>query len=147
MIDRENIDRIAIACREALLSQAGEKSSTFHGFPEGACGAASEVLGRILKEQFQIEGTYICADSHPQYEWNRSHAWVEVGDFIIDITHEQFEGTGLSGWVFERGMGWHSQFAEIVERRNTFCTPDNWKEYPHDGYRLALEKILSEVQK
>ena len=147
MIDLENLEKIATACRVALVSLASKKGSKFHGFPEGTCGSASEVIGRILKEEFQIEGTYICADSHPQYDWDRSHAWVEVGDFIIDITHDQFEGTGLSGWVFERGMGWHAQFSEIVEHRNTFSTPENWKEYPHDGYRAALEKVLSDVQK
>ncbi|TCV51614.1 hypothetical protein [Pseudomonas sp. 460] len=146
MIKRDALERIATACRLGLLSLAEKNSSMFHNFPTGACGAASEVLGRILKEKFQIEGTYICADSHSQLDWDESHAWVEVDEFIIDITHDQFNGTGLSGWVFERGTGWHAQFSEIVESRNSFCTPENWKEYPHDGYRAALEMVLSEVQ-
>lgn len=146
MIEREVLEKIATACRLGLLSLAEKNSSKFHEFPKGTCGSASEVLGRILKEEFQIEGAYICAESHSQLDWDESHAWVEVDDFIIDITHDQFEDTGLSGWVFERGLGWHAQFGEIVEHRNTFCTPENWKEYPHDGYHAALKAVLNEVQ-
>jgi hypothetical protein len=147
MIKREALERIAIACRLGLISLVGKNGSIFCMFPKAACGPAAEVLGRILKEHFHIDGTYVCARSHPQLDREQSHAWVEVDDFIIDITHDQFHGTGLSGWVFERGIGWHAQFAETVEHRNTFCTPQTWMLYPHDGYHAALEKVLSEVQK
>jgi hypothetical protein len=146
MINREALERIAALCRFGLLSLAEKNSSMFHKFPRGACGPASEVLGRILKEEFQIEGMYVCASDHSQLNQEQSHAWVEVGEFIIDITHDQFQGTGLSGWVFKRGTGWHAQFSEIDLRRNVFCTPENWPCYPHDGYHAALEKVLSEVQ-
>lgn len=118
----------------------------FHGFPKGACGPASEVLGRLLKDKFQIEGTYVCASDHSQLRREQTHAWVEVGEFIIDITHDQFQGTGLSGWVFEREAGWHAQFSEIDLRRDVFCTPENWPLYPHDGYHAASEKVLSDTE-
>jgi hypothetical protein len=146
MIEREKLERIATACRLGLISLVGKNGSIFCMFPKAACGPASEVLGRILKEHFQINGTYVCARFHSQLDSEQSHAWVEVDDFIIDITHDQFHGTGLSGWVFERGTGWHAQFSEIVEYRSTFCTPENWMLYPYDAYDAALDKVLNEVQ-
>lgn len=146
MIEREVLEKIATACRLGLLSLAEKNGSMFHQFPKATCGPASEVLGRILKEEFQIDGIYVCASSHSLLDQEQSHAWVEVGEFIIDITHDQFHGTGLSGWVFKRGPGWHEQFSKIDLRRNGFCTPENWMFYPHDGYHAALKAVLNEVQ-
>jgi len=67
----------------------------------------------------------------------QSHAWFEVGEFLVDITHDQFEGTGLCGWVFERGNEWHTLFNE-KDPRQGFRMPSNWPCYPHDGYQAAL---------
>lgn len=145
MIDRAELEKIAAACRHGLLSLAGTKYSMFYGFPRAACGPAAEIVGRILQERLQYEGAYVCGSDHPQLECEFSHAWFEVADFIIDITHDQFQGTGLSGWVFERGTGWHAQFSEIDARKG-FCMPSGWPFYPHDGYRAALEEVLNDAQ-
>jgi hypothetical protein len=69
---------------------------------------------------------------------SQSHAWYEVGDYIIDVTHDQFDDTGLTGWVFHRDHSWYAEFAEI-ERRASFCMPSDWKLYPHDGYKAVTQ--------
>lgn len=107
--------------------------------PSGACGVAADIVGRIVWEALQFEGVYVCSSDHPQLKSEASHAWFEVGDFIIDITYDQFQGAGLSGWVFERGNGWHAQF-QSQERREGFCSPSQWPAYPHDGYKAVLEE-------
>jgi type IV secretion system protein VirB9 len=61
-------------------------------------------------------------------------------DYIIDITHDQFQDTGLSGWVFERGEGWYAQFADL-DPRYGFCMPSGWPSYPFEGYRAALDEV------
>jgi hypothetical protein len=137
-IDPAELEKVAAACRRGLLSLASAKGSTFNGFPRAACGPAAEIVGRILKETLQYEGVYVCGCHHPQLKSESSHAWFEVGDFIIDITYDQFQGTGLSGWVFKGGTGWHAQFTSL--ERRTFCTPDNWTLYPYDGYKTVLEE-------
>jgi hypothetical protein len=112
----------------------------FADFPRGACGPATEIVARLLKEQLGYDGMYVCGDGHPELSAEQTHAWFEVGNVLIDVTYDQFEGTGLSGWLFARDTGWHAQFKNI-ERRHGFCVPSGWPRYPHDGYRAALESL------
>ena len=140
MIDRAALEVIAEASRRGLEGLKGNAGSMFHRFPRGACGPAAEILGRILKEMLNCDGVYVCGQGHPLLNPEQSHAWFEVGDFILDITHDQFKGTGLSGWAFEREGGWHSQFSD-QDRRKGYCTPEGWPCYPHDGYEAAMTEL------
>lgn len=83
---------------------------------------------------------YVCGDGHPELTAEQTRAWFEVGNVLVDITYDQFEGTCLSGWLFARDMGWHARF-ENIERRKGFCMPSGWPYYPYDGYRAALESL------
>ncbi len=139
-IDLAELEKVAEACRRGFMSLTSAKGSTFTGFPEGACGVASEIVARIVSETLQCEGVYVCGTRHPQLEKGSSHAWFEIGDFIIDVTYDQFEGTGLSGWIFERSAGWHSQFSSL-ETTDGFMHPRKWGSYPSDGYRAALDEV------
>ncbi|QIN68048.1 hypothetical protein SBC1_80950 (plasmid) [Caballeronia sp. SBC1] len=140
MIDRAVIEKIAIACRRGLSSLYGTRGSAFADFPRGACGPASEIVGRLLKEQLHYDGVYVCGCEHPGLPADQSHAWFEVADVLIDITYDQFDGIGLSGWTFARDSGWHGQFTSI-ERRDGFCIPSGWPCYPYDGYQAALDSL------
>lgn len=140
MIDRAAIEKIAIACRRGLSSLSGTRGSAFADFPGGACGPASEIVGRLLKEQLHYDGVYVCGCEHPGLPADQSHAWFEVADVMIDITYDQFDGVGLSGWTFAQDSGWHGQFASI-ERRDGFCMPSDWPCYPYDGYQAALDSM------
>lgn len=112
----------------------------FLGFPVAACGPASELIGRFLNERLGLEGYYVCGNQHPRLQEGQSHAWFEVGDTIIDITYDQFDGVELGGWLLSRESPWHMSFGSI-ERRAGFCMPRGWPMYPFDGYH-AIEKIL-----
>lgn len=139
-IDREQLKRVAIACRSGLMGLSANEYSVFHGFPKAACGPASEILGRLLKEELGYDGVYVCGQDHPYLGQEQSHAWFEVGEFLIDITHDQFEGSGLCGWVFERGNEWHTLFNDR-DVSSGYCTQSNWSCYPDDGYQAALAEF------
>ena len=144
MTDLALIQSLAERCRCGLQQLAGESSSMFYGFPSASCGPAAEIVGRIMKEDGGFEGRYVCGTVHPRLRPSQSHAWFEVGVYLIDITHDQFENTGLTGWVFKRGTGWHSEF-EHLDPRDGFCMPSGWPAYPFDGYSAIAslkEKIL-----
>ncbi|WP_194725040.1 hypothetical protein [Noviherbaspirillum malthae] len=141
MTDITKIRAIAEACRSGLESLTNRAESGFFGFPTATCGFSAEIVGRLLKEKLNFDGIYVNGDGHPRLTPSQSHAWYEVGDYIIDITHDQFKGTGLSGWVFKRGEGWHTQFANVC-RREGFCMPKGWPCYPFDGYQAALDEVL-----
>jgi len=87
-----------------------------------------------------MDGRYVCGSDHSDMKPSQSHAWYEVGDYIVDITHDQFEGTGLVGWVFDRDHSWYERFA-TRQVHDGFCMPNQWPCYPHDGYR-AVAKVL-----
>lgn len=140
-VDRDALERAAEACRRGLLSLAVNEGSMFYGFPRGACGPASEIFGRLLQEEVGYQGIYVCGHSHPQLGEEQTHAWFVVGDYLVDVTHDQFNGTGLEGWVFELGKGWHALFGE-QEMRPGACMPDRWHCYPHDGYDAALSELI-----
>ncbi len=140
MTDIKRVQAIAEACRRGLKILENRSGSMFFGFPVASCGPAAEIVGRILKEKLNYDGRYVCGDGHPGLEPSQSHAWYEVGNYIVDITHDQFEGTGLSGWVFDRAAGWHAQFMNL-DHRDGFCMPSGWPCYPFDGYQAALDEV------
>ena len=139
--DKEVFVRFASACRRGLEALAGRQSSLFQTFPRGACGPASELLGRLLQERLGLAGEYVCASDHPNLpSADQSHAWVEVAGNIIDITHDQFDGTDVAGWVIPSNSTWHGQFRR-VDRRASFCLPAHWPLYPYDGYKAMASEL------
>ena len=134
------LEALAEKCRVGLATLADQRDSMFAGFPTATCGNAAEIVGRILKEQAGYDGQYVEGNGHPNLKPGQSHAWYEVGDYIIDITYDQFEGTGLTGWVFHRGHDWHAEFADISYTPG-FNTPRTWKSYPYDGYEAVMLEL------
>ena len=136
----EQLQEFAVACRRGLETLAGRRGSMFQGFPKAACGPASELVGRLLKERLGLEGFYVCGDDHPGLLEHQTHAWFEVGDHIIDITYDQFAGVRLEGWLLPATSSWHMAF-RCIERRPGYCVPSGWPMYPFDGYG-AMERVL-----
>lgn len=141
MIDVGLLNQLADKCRRGLQSLANTPDSMFMGFPRGSCGVAAELLGRVIKEEAGYDGVYVCGAEHARLVPSQTHAWFEVGEYIVDITYDQFDGTGLSGWAFTRGAGWHAEF-EDLDPRDGFCMPSGWPCYPFDGY-AAIKSALA----
>ena len=142
-LDDKTLNGFVDVCRDALASLATSPGSMFNCFPVAACGPASELIGRALKERFGVESVHACGVGHPDLPERQTHAWVETGTVIIDVTYDQFAGTGLQGWVFPLDSPWHRQF-EDVDRRDGFCMPSGWPMYPHDGYE-TMRRALGPV--
>ncbi|NVD99957.1 hypothetical protein [Massilia sp. BJB1822] len=136
------LNDVAEKCRLGFLSLQDEVGSMFKDFPQGACGPAAEIVGRIMKEQTGYDGVYVCGSGHPRLRPNQTHAWYEMGNYIIDVTYDQFEDTGLSGWIFVRGTGWHAEFVDL-DRRAGFCMPSGWPCYPFDGYQAIKAELTA----
>ena len=106
-IDRERLELAAMACRRGLMGLSGDEGSVFHGFPRAACGPASEILGRLLQEELGYDGVYVCGEDHPNLGQEQSHAWFEVGQFLVDITHDP------SNWPCYPHDGYQAALAEF----------------------------------
>jgi hypothetical protein len=78
----------------------------FSAFPKDCCGHASVLLALYLRDEGFADVRYV-------YNGRRSpdsHAWVEVGGIIVDITADQFTDNPNAVIVTEE-RSWHSRFS------------------------------------
>ncbi|MDF8359425.1 hypothetical protein [Achromobacter anxifer] len=132
----ELLKHVAVRCREALIAYRGVRGSLFLTFPHGTCDFASFILGRVLEQCWGIETTYVVGSKHPSLASNQCHVWLEAQGFVLDITHEQFENTGLMGSVFVLDSKWHGQFANHDRRAVEF--PGHPAFFPAEELDAAL---------
>jgi hypothetical protein len=60
-------------------------------FPQGACGHASELLGKYLIDRFAIVAEYVNQVAYDDIGgWKHSHAWLEWNGLTIDVSGDQF---------------------------------------------------------
>ena len=82
--------RLAHLFRKALDESYAESKlknyPVFSLFPQGTCGDCSCLLSRFIVEHNLPEPTYIEGERAD----GSTHAWLEIHDTIIDITHDQF---------------------------------------------------------
>lgn len=88
MTDLVGIQRQAVLFRSAIEQCAGNlRAISLKKFPAGSCGDVADMLGMFLEET-----TGICTDYVSGWCGEQSHAWLEYGAAIIDITADQFGG-------------------------------------------------------
>lgn len=85
---------------------------TFQGFPNGACGDAALLLSRYLLDQGCGSFNYVLGmrgeggDRH-------SHAWLQRGEILVDITADQFPEVDQAVIVTTHSP-WHAEFQTEV---------------------------------
>jgi hypothetical protein len=94
--DLERASQLAAALQSAILAiEPAHRPSSFESFPRFSCGDASLLLHSLLKDA-DIAGSRIAEASRGIVADNTetSHAWVELGDIVLDITTGQFKDGG-----------------------------------------------------
>lgn len=107
MIDKKKADvyRLAYGFRKAILQcEQSQLPITLQTFPNGSCGDASLLLGKYLLNNGYSNVRYIAG-----WKATKSHAWLLVDDFIVDITADQFPEITESVIVEDESL-WHQQF-------------------------------------
>jgi len=112
---KADVVRIAAAARAALEDLTpSQKGMHFAAVNAIASVAVVELMGRLILEQLGRTGRKVIGYRHPSLGLLPvPHAWLEIDDLIIDLTHDRFDGTGLVGWVFEQ-TAWHASFSKEV---------------------------------
>lgn len=92
-------------------------SSFYHcstGFPTGCCGDTTNLLGLYLKQKYDISTEYVSATGLGDNQ-DQSHAWLTCGDFIVDITADQFndKGYAVADVVIMKESHFHTLFDDI----------------------------------
>lgn len=88
-MDHNLVWKIASAVRQAIESCAPTELP-WSSFPRGACGDTSLVLGQVLEDEGFPGFMYICGKKYKDDGRETSHAWLQNGQLIVDITADQF---------------------------------------------------------
>ena len=83
------------------------------GFPKGVCGEVCFLLGHYLRENGFPAAEYVNGIRRLD---GQSHAWIETGGIIVDITGDQFAEVA-DEVVVTRDATWHRQFCDRPGRR------------------------------
>ena len=124
-MNESRITELATQFRTAIeaAKMAGEFDSDFlfPKFPQACCGDATELLGQYFLEN-GIKSKYVCGNRYfedPE-EGTQSHAWLLIGNLIVDITGDQFADR-ISYYNYDKkvyvgtGDAFHDLF-EVEER-------------------------------
>ena len=102
----EKIRKLAAQIRNAIAKMGYDEfadSDFLLRYPRGCCGDASNLLAKFLRDN-DIECEYVWGMMGQQ-----SHAWLECGDLIIDITADQF--TEIKEKILiTTDKSWHKKF-------------------------------------
>lgn len=93
---KQNVDILAISFRKAIEEAINNNEvfsiPAFKYFPNGCCDDACDLLAFYLKQHFidsiKINGSYVGNDKE---NYNQHHVWLQVDDFFVDITGDQFK--------------------------------------------------------
>lgn len=96
-----NLALVAHAARDVLEAYSSDSPDVmFNGFPRGACGATSDLIGRYLNEAYQLKAQLVSGRRVD----GAIHTWLNVCGIIVDITADQF---GRSAVIVTRQSAWH----------------------------------------
>jgi hypothetical protein len=140
-MDATAVRDVALTVRAAIESlPASTLPITFSQFPRGSCSDTCLVLGTYLEDTCHL-GAFECVSgergSPADNTWT-SHAWLQQGDWLVDITADQFSDAP-DRVVVTRSLGWHATF--VVTRRN----PSNLKAWSGHSTH-ALRALYSRVK-
>ena len=80
---------------------------TFKNFPAGSCGTTCLIFIKyLISKGFVAEEIYKVAG----WKNGKSHAWLEIEDYIIDITADQFPGKNPI-IITNSNKNWHQSFS------------------------------------
>jgi hypothetical protein len=141
-MDETRLERVQIAASDfrAAIEKCDKRSLgiEFEDFPRGSCGAATQLLGKYLRDRGLGDFRYVsgwrrrAGDTQPH-----SHAWLRQGDVIVDITADQFEET-QGPVVATTDSGWHDAFEDRQES-------NAWDERTHKSLLSTFALILDQL--
>jgi len=107
-IDIRHLRELVASFHDTLSEIAHQFQVLFGTYPRGACGHGSEILGYHLLTVHAVETTYCNGETHnPHFQ---SHAWLEYGNVIIDITCCQFDNCLFPCPYVEVDDSWHKRW-------------------------------------
>lgn len=116
--DREELARHARAFRTAIeRCDRSTLTARLANFPLGSCGDAVPLLGTYLIEIGHSPFDYLLGHIGSEGTGNwPSHAWLQRGNLVVDITADQFPGISDSVIVKEHSE-WHKSLNGEIQHK------------------------------
>lgn len=103
----EIVKEIAFKARGIMEEYHNDLSSVyFENSPSGACGNSSDMLALYMSKKGVKEIEYVSGRRK-----QRSHGWLEINGYIVDITSDQF-ADGLGAVYVGESNKFHQSFNE-----------------------------------
>lgn len=131
------LKELASAFRAALeIADHSLLPITLQAFPHGACGDASLLLAKFLEEHGHGQFDYMLG-----WRGDASHAWLQRGSLVVDVTADQFDEIREPVIVCE-GSPWHSTLAGEIEHVADFTLYDpNTRNMLAGAYSLVCKSL------
>ncbi|HTA99373.1 MAG TPA: hypothetical protein VK804_02770 [Bradyrhizobium sp.] len=134
-----HIRQVAVQFRRAIERCRTQLPIQSRDFPHGACGDAVLLLAKFLQENGHTGFWYIL-----RMREDCSHAWLQRGDLIVDITADQFPDQRKSV-IVALNPGWHRTFERDLDEKEQVADfeqydPRTVAEMRH-AYRLCISRL------
>lgn len=142
--DISRLTSVASKFRAAILSiPVDQRPIGMKRFPVAACGDTALLMGAYLADLGFHGFSYVSAvrGEHADNTWH-SHAWLQNGATVIDITADQFSDMPHAVMVSANSQ-WHMQFR--VERRQDADFRE-WSGMGVDPLHSMYEEILNAIE-
>jgi hypothetical protein len=125
------------------LIQPSQRPICMQSFPCGACGDTSLLFGAYLVDHGMHGFLYVSGDrgSKNDNSWT-SHAWLQKGQLVIDLTADQFPDAPTDVIVAEPSK-WHKTFSTDREQCSDFR---EWSGFGADILHPMYAQILKELE-
>lgn len=135
---KAKLEELSKQFRYALDQLCWDKmTSEYRGFPAGTCGDVSNILAEYLRKKGVCGDIDLVCGTLSGSE--RSHAWLEVGGFVIDITSDQFPGNPPV--IVDNSSAWHKQFKGLKRRDAGFLRDFS----SEDGFTMRKAAALNSI--
>lgn len=115
---------------------------TFREFPRASCGEASLLLAKYLEQNGCGGFDYVLGERD-----SRSHAWLQQGNTIIDITGDQFNDNHQPV-IVTQDSAWHSQFnGKIQHTADIDKYDERFKAIAWAGYNVIVQTLNTTVRR
>jgi hypothetical protein len=135
----DQLEILARRFRDAIeATPSNQLPITMQSFPHGACGDAAVLLGHFLKAQGLGAFDYVLGKRE-----DHTHAWIQHGEIIIDITADQFPEID-EAVIVSATSAWHERFTSDVLHEADFIIYDDYNQATLGAaYHTVMQQLES----
>ena len=140
LVDEAEVTRLARSFRGALEETVSLRLPGLAKFPRAACGDASRLLAQYLRDRGLGDWEIVSGFRNDR---SSSHAWLELGGLLVDITADQFED-GAEPVTVSRSSDWHAAWPD---RSRSRCRVGLSYYDPASGARDDYERLVEAARR